>query len=161
MEDSEIILIIEVLKYIGGFTLFAIAIYYFYHAYHDRKSKGLKEMILDDATPLAIMEEYNKATPYQQGNFKSSYVGVKVKWRVVFVGSYHISKIFDTGMLLFHKNQSIIPSIFFKVNYREFKIAKRIESGSTFYVTGLVKKVEGNSIYLKLLDIEKESWFVV
>lgn len=105
-----------------------------------------------------IVAEYNNVTPLQKRKFKSSYKGVKVKWHVSF---YAIAETYQMGRVV--KVMSLYERLLyvnFKTDLKKFPIIKSAKEGDKYIVTGLVDKVKGEKVYLKLIDIEKNKFFV-
>ncbi|MBW8241477.1 hypothetical protein K1F50_01605 [Muricauda oceani] len=138
---------------------FVFLVWKFAHYLQDRKEKKLKEMPVEDVSFDKILEEYNNVTPLQKKKFKSSYKGVKVKWHVSF---YAIAETYQMGRVV--KVMSFYERFLFvnfKTDLKKFPIIKSAKEGDKYIVTGLVDKVKGEKVYLKLIEIEKNKFFVI
>jgi len=124
----------------------------------DKKTKKLSSMPIQDVTRQEIMEEYENATPYQRKKFKSNYEGVKVKWHVEFLAIADTFKMGREGMVMSYTGR--YKNVHFKINFNEFPIIKSAKEKEKFYVTGIVDKVELGTVYLKLIDIEKDKFIL-
>jgi len=136
-----------------------ILVWKFIHYIRDRKEKRLKDMPVEDVSYNKVMNEYNEATPLQRKNFMSKYKGIKVKWHVEY---YAITDTFKRGrvvMLMCFSEGRKYPYINFKTDLKKFPFIGGSCDGDKLIVTGLVDKVKGNMIYLKLIEVEKNKLF--
>ena len=148
---------------LGGIATLAGLIYgtvRFKHELFDRREKKLKEMITDDVGYSTVLDEYEKSTPYKRKKFKSSYKGLKINWHFEYnalADTYRMGRI---GKVMGSTEKGKPHYVFFKADLNKFPIIKSAKSGDKFYVTGIINKVRGNSVYLKLIDIEKNNFAI-
>lgn len=150
--------IIAALITLVGFVFGAMK---FKHYLQDRKEKKLKEMPVEAVSYHDVLNEYNNAPPLQRKEFKSSYKGVKVKWHIGFWRFGDKDKMGRSIGLMCFYDRSKLQYVYFKVDLKKFPIIQSVKEGDKYVVTGLVEKVESPTVYLKLIDIKKDNFFVV
>ena len=121
--------------------------------YYKDNTKYEKQKLIDKSihsvSPEQIINELKS-----NGN-KVKYEGYKVKWHVVF--DKFETSIFGGGELFLKIGDVILRT---KATLNEYPQLKNEEKDKKYIITGLILKVEKKIIYLKLIELEIDNFFV-
>ncbi len=159
MENLELADWLKIAGILLGLLTAVIGVKKFLDYLNDRKLKSLSNIPIEQVAYSTVLEEFNNATPYQRKKFRSTYKDVKVKWNIEYHAIADTYKRGRVGMVMSLVGKGKIHWINFKIDFKKFPIIKSAKEGDKFYVTGLVDNVEGNTVYLKLIDIERDNVF--
>ena len=132
----------------------------FYNIFNKSSVSRINERSITPITPMEIASRSNGAPEYSRKDIEKSFKGIKVQWKVKFNGIID-RKLFGTKGTVMLKYDNLgfywVHLELYFVDFPEIKIAQKNDD---FTVTGIITKVEHNTIALKPLKIEKNNFFV-
>mgnify|MGYP003671056903 CR=1 FL=1 len=124
--------------------------------------KKLEDRNVTDVTPAKIQAELNSVSKVSSKIIASNYENIKVSWDITFIDIVEFKR-FGAKCMIFAKvdNPHVYSSIFMDVYFDDYPEIKILKANAKLRVTGIITKIEGSSIYLKPLKIEKDTFFVL
>lgn len=133
----------------------------FFRKNGEAKSKKILEKKHSSLTPMLIASISRDAPEFNRKQIEKSFKGIKIMWNVKFM--FIVDRKFfgrkGTVMTVYNGNELYWVNV--KLFFNDFPEIKIAQKNDNFLVTGTINLVEGNSVYIKPIAIEKKEWFVV
>src|SRR5699024_5939096 len=114
------------------------------------KEQEIKNRKVNSISIVDVRDDYK-----QNGN-KAKYRGYKIRWHVEF---FKLESSLIYSQMYLKSNKIIVYTKVTVENYPELKNEKK---GEKYIITGIVDKMEKDTVYLeKLIELKKETFFVI